>query len=199
MKGTTTMNEATTTVARRLHKDTVSQAFLGLTNPPGKVHPVQREGRHAVAVGGSTPNTEAVIRLLNEALDTAVMSILRYKRCQRMTTQIRSRPVKALLRRHVTDAQSHADQLAERIVQLGGKALLPFERLLKRNHEEQLKEDSVAEMLRINLLAELSAIRNSQRLIASVGTDDPATREVLEQILAQEEAYAENLISLLRD
>lgn len=193
------MNEAPATITRRLHKGTASQAYLGLTNPLGKAHPAQCEVHHAVTIGRSKPNTESVVKLLNEALDTTVTSILHYKRCQRMTTQIRSRRVKALLRQQVTDAQGHADQLAERIVQLGGEALLPFERPLNRNHEEQLKEDSAAETIMTNLLAELNAIRNSHKLIASVGTDDPTTRQVLKQILVQKEAYAVNLVRLLKD
>lgn len=99
----------------------------------------------------------------------------------------------------VTKEQAHADQLAERIVQLGGKAVLPFERLINQSDAEHVEEDSLAEMITSALHAERCAIHNDRNMIASVGTDDPTTRQALERILVQEEAHAESLVSLLID
>jgi bacterioferritin len=142
---------------------------------------------------------ETVIGLLNTALATAIICILRHKHHYFMTSRISARRVKATLLQHVTEEQAHADQLAERIDQLGGQALLPFERLQSRSSAEQVEGNSLAEMIRADLLAERSAIHNYRAMIASIGADDPTTRQVLGRILVQEEAHAENLASLLRD
>lgn len=144
-------------------------------------------------------NTDTVIRLLNEALATEIICILRYKRHYFTTAGISARRVKAKFLQHVTEEQAHADQLAECIVQLGGEPVLPFERLLNRSYAEHVEGDSLAEMITTDLLAERISIDSYRTMIASISDDDPRTRQVLERILAQEEAHAENLASLLRD
>ncbi|HRI37009.1 MAG TPA: ferritin-like domain-containing protein [Nitrospira sp.] len=154
---------------------------------------------HSILTREGKANTEQVIELLNEALTTTVAGILRYKRHYFMTGEISARRGKATFLRHVTDEQTHADQLAERIEQLGGQALLPFERLLNRSHAEQVEWNSLAEMIMAELVAEQSVIHNYRKLIASVSDDDQTTRQVLERILAQEEAHAEDLAGLLTD
>jgi bacterioferritin len=177
----------------------VFQRLLDLTDFPSESRRVQQEVNHHVRAGESNLNTEIVIRLLNEALGMAVISILRYKRRYFMTAEIRPRWVETMLLQHVADVQAYADQLAERIEQLGGQALLPFERLPKRSHGEQVERSSLAEIIMADLFAEQRAIHNYRKLIASVGNDDQRTRQVLERILAQEEAHADNLVGLLRD
>jgi bacterioferritin len=82
---------------------------------------------------------------------------------------------------------------------LGGRPDLSLERLLNRSHAEHVEGDSVVEMITADLITEQIAIENYRAMIASIGADDPTTRQVLERILAQEEAHAENLASLLRD
>lgn len=144
-------------------------------------------------------NPETVIRLLNEALATEIICILRYKRHYFMTDGGNARHVKAKFLQHVTEEQAHADQLAERIVQLGGKSDLSLERLLNRSHAEHVEGDSLSQMVMADLMAERIAIEHYRTMIASIGADDPTTRQVLGRILAQEEAHAENLAVLLRD
>ena len=144
-------------------------------------------------------NTETVIRVLNEALATEVICILRYKRHYFMTAGISARRVKAKFLQHVTEKRAHADQLADRIVQLGGKPVLSLERLLSRSHAEHLEGDSLAEMIAADLLDERIAIANYRDMIAAIGPDDPTTQQVLARILAQEEAHAEGLAGLLRE
>ena len=100
---------------------------------------------------------------------------------------------------HVAEEQAHADHLAERIVQLGGKPDLSTERLLNRSHAEHVEGDSLAEMITADLVHERISIDSYRAMIASIGDDDPTTRQVLERILAQEEAHAENLAGILRD
>jgi bacterioferritin len=143
-------------------------------------------------------NAETMIRSLNEALATEIICILRYKRHYFMTAGISSHHVKTKFLQHVTEKQAHADQLAERIVQLGGKLDLSPERLLNRTHAEHVEGDSLAEMITADLIAERIAIDSYRAIITSIGVDDPTTRQVLEQILAQQETHAANLAGLLR-
>lgn len=196
---TTAMKETETTVPRRPRKGTAVQAFLGLTDAPEVSRSTRQKIAHSILTRRGKTNTEKVIELLNEALASTVVGILRYKHHYFMTGEISARRERATFFRHVTDEQAHADQLAERIEQLGGQALVPFERLLNRSHPEQVEWNSLAEMIMADLVAEQSAIHNYRKLIVSVGDDDQTSRQVLERILAQEEAHAENLVGLLRD
>ena len=148
---------------------------------------------------GCKAKAETVIRLLNEALATEVICIRRYKRHYFRTAGVSGWRVKAKFLRYVAEEQVHADLLAERIVQLGGKPDLSPERLLIRSHAEHVEGDSLAEMITADLVAERISIDSYRAMIASIGDDDPTTRQVLERILAQEEAHAENLASLVRD
>jgi bacterioferritin len=142
--------------------------------------------------------TETVIRLLNEAFATEIICVLRYKSHYFMTARISSHHMKAMLLQHVTEERAHADQLAKRIVQLGGQPVLSLERLLNRSHAEHVEGDSLVEMITADLIAERAAVESYRDMIASIGPDDPTTRQVLEQIVAQEAEHAENLASLLR-
>ena len=155
--------------------------------------------RDTATTDGNKGNRNTVIRLLNEALATEVICILRYKRHYFMTAGISARHVKARFIQHVTEERAHADQLVERIVQLGGKPELSSGRLLTRSHAEHIEGDSLVEMITADLLDERSAIASYRDMIAAIGLDDPTTQQVLERILAQEEAHAENLASLLAD
>ncbi len=148
---------------------------------------------------GCTANAETVVKLLNEALATEVICILRYKRHYFMTAGVSGWRVKAKFLQYVAEEQVHADLLAERIVQLGGKPELSPERLLNRSHAEHVEGDSLAEMITADLVAERISIDSYRAMIVSIGDDDPTTRQVLERIPAQEEAHAENLAGLLRD
>jgi bacterioferritin len=148
---------------------------------------------------GRKANAETVIRLLNEALATEVICILRYKRHYFMTAGVSGGRVKAKFLQYVAEEQGHADLLAERIVQLGGKPDLPPERLLIRSHAEHVEGDSLVEMITADLVAERISIDSYRAMIASIGDDDPTTRQIVERILAQEEAHAENLAGLVRD
>ena len=142
-------------------------------------------------------NTETVIRLLNEALAEEIICVLRYKRHYFMTAGISSRHVKAKFLQHVTEERAHADQLVERIVQLGNKPDLSLEGLLRRSHAEYVGGDSLMEMITADLIAERIAIESYRDMIAYVGADDPIMLQVLERILAQKEEHAENLAGLL--
>lgn len=157
----------------------------------------KRKSNRAMTLG-CKPNAETVVRLLNEALATEVICILRYKRHYFMTAGVSARHVKVKFLQYVAEEQAHADHLAERIVQLGGKPDLSTERLLNRSHAEHVEGDSLAEMITADLVHERISIDSYRAMIASIGNDDPTTRQVLERILAQEEAHVENLTTLLK-
>ncbi|MGZ8380820.1 MAG: ferritin-like domain-containing protein [Nitrospira sp.] len=160
----------------------------------------KRKGVKAGAMTlGKKANADTVIRVLNEALAAEVICILRYKRHYFRTAGFGARRVKATFLQHVAEERAHADQLAERIVQLGGEPNLSAECLLNQGHAEQIDDDTLVKMITVDLLAERISIDSYLAMIASIGSDDPTTRQVLEQILAQEEAHAENLACLLRD
>jgi len=112
---------------------------------------------------------------------------------------ISSLSVKGEFLQHAIEEQAHADQLAERIVQLGGEPNLSPEGLLSRSHSEYVEGDSLVEMITEDLIAERIAIDSYREMLTYVGTDDPTTRKVLEGILAQEEEHAEDLASLLKE
>ncbi len=157
----------------------------------------KRKSNRAMTLG-CKPNAETVVRLLNEALAREVICILRYKRHYFMTAGVSARHVKVKFLQYVAEEQAHADHLAERIVQLGGKPDLSQERLLNRSHAEHVEGDSLAEMITADLVHERISIDSYRAMIASIGNDDPTTRQVLERILAQEEAHVENLTTLLK-
>lgn len=172
--------------------------FLGLTNVPDAPSPARQGVENGATTSGCEADAEIVIRLLNEALATEIICILRYKRHYFMAVGSSALRVKEKFLQYVAEERAHADQLAERIVQLGGKLDLSPERLLSRSHAEHVEGGSLAEMITADLLAEQLSIDSYRAMIDSIGDDDPTTRRVLERILMQEEQHAENLASLLR-
>ena len=171
---------------------------IGLTD----VKTLRARARQGIEDGAMTAGykgkVEMVIRLLNEALATEIVCVLRYKRHYFMANGISSLSVKGEFLQHATEEQAHADQLAERIVQLGGEPNLSPEGMLSRSHSEYVEGDSLVEMLTEDLVAERIAIDSYREMVTYVGTDEPTTRRILEGILAQEEEHAEDLASLLK-
>lgn len=206
MKDSTAIKETASTTAqpetaapRRSRKEEIVREAIGLTD----VKTLRARARQGIEGGAMTAGykakVETVIKLLNEALATEIVCVLRYKRHYFMASGINSLSVKAEFLQHVIEEQAHADQLAERIVQLGGEPDLSPEELLNRSHSEYVEGDSLVEMITEDLIAERIAIDSYREMVTYVGTDDPTTRKVLEQILAQEEEHAEDLSSLLKD
>ena len=171
----------------------------GLTD----VKTLRARARQGIADGAMTAgykaNVETVIKLLNEALATEIVCVLRYKRHYFMASGINSLGVKGEFLQHAAEEQLHADQLAERIVQLGGAPNLSPEGMLSRSHSEYVEGGSLVEMITEDLIAERIAIDSYREMVTYVGTDDPTTCHVLEGILAQEEKHAEDLASLLQE
>ncbi|MGN6653909.1 MAG: ferritin-like domain-containing protein [Rhodanobacter sp.] len=140
---------------------------------------------------------ETVIKLLNHALATELVCVLRYKYHYYMASGINSQAIRAEFLEHANEEQGHADQIAERITQLEGKPNLSPEGLLSRSHSDYVEGEDIVDMIKEDLVAERIAIDSYREMIAYVGTDDPTTRRMLESILAVEEEHAEDMNTLL--
>ena len=146
---------------------------------------------------GADKNT--VVRLLNEALATEIVCTLRYKRHYFMARGLTSASVAAEFLEHAKEEEGHADQLAERIVQLGGEPNFSPEGLTLRSHAEYVEGTSLVDMIREDLVAERIAIESYRDLIRYLGAGDPTTRRLIEEVLAVEEEHADDLVSLIED
>jgi bacterioferritin len=147
---------------------------------------------------GYAADRETVLRLLNEALATELVCTLRYRRHFFMATGLQSEAVKAEFKEHADQELGHADQIAERIVQLGGEPDFNPEILASRSHAQYVEGKDLDSMIRENLVAERIAIDSYKEMITYFGDKDPTTRRLMEEILAVEEEHAEDLSSLLK-
>ena len=135
--------------------------------------------------------------MLNEALATELVCVLRYKRHYFMAAGIHAAPVAAEFLEHATEEMSHADLIAKRIVELRGEPNFSPDGLAARSHAEYVEGDSLTSMIKEDLVAERIAIESYREMIAYLGDQDPTTHRLLEGILASEEEHAEDLSSLL--
>ena len=146
---------------------------------------------------GYRADRETVIRLLNEALATEIVCTLRYRRHYFMAQGIHSQSVAAEFLAHANEEQGHADQIAGRIVQLGGAPNFNPEGLLTRSHAEYVEGTTLEEMIKEDLVAERIAIDSYAEMARYFGDKDPTSRRLIEGILAVEEEHADDLASLL--
>jgi bacterioferritin len=165
------------------------------------IQTLRRRAREHIERGAVTPgyaaDRETVIKLLNEALATELVCVLRYKRHHFMAAGINADRVATEFSEHATEEQAHADQIAARIVQLGGEPDFSPEGLASRSHAEYVEGSSLLDMIREDLVAERVAIDSYREMINYIGADDSTTRRMLEEILAKEEEHAEDLVTLL--
>ncbi len=148
---------------------------------------------------GYKADRDVVLKLLNEALATEIVCVLRYKRHYFMASGLNAQSVAAEFLQHANEEQGHADQIAQRIVQLGGEPNLSPEGLASRSHAEYVEGDSLLDMIKEDLVAERIAIDSYRGIINYLGNDDSTTRRLMEGILAMEEEHAEDLVSLLQE
>ena len=146
---------------------------------------------------GYTADLETVIRILNEALATEIVCVLRYKRHYYMATGIHAQAVAAEFLEHAKEEQDHADQIAERITQLGGAPNFNPDGLTSRSHAEYVEGGSLVDMIKEDLIAERIAIDSYREMAQYFGQRDSTTRGMLERILAMEEKHADDLVNLL--
>lgn len=146
---------------------------------------------------GYRADREVVLKLLNEALATEIVCVLRYRRHYFMASGINAQSVADEFLQHANEEQNHADQIAARIVQLGGAPNLSPEGMLSRSHSEYIEGESLREMIGENLVAERVAIDSYREMIQYLGDQDSTSRRMLEGILAVEEEHAEDMATLL--
>jgi bacterioferritin len=167
------------------------------------IETLRRRAREHIAQGAVTPGYNAdrdtVVKLLNEALATEIICTLRYKRHYFMAKGIHAEAVAAEFLEHAQQEQQHADQIAERITQLGGEPDFSPEGLATRSHAEYVEGHSLREMIEEDLVAERIAIDSYREMIEYFGMKDITTRRLMEEILATEEEHADDLASLLED
>lgn len=138
-----------------------------------------------------------VIELLNIALATELVCVLRYRQHSFAAKGLDSEPVAAEFMEHSNEEQDHADQIAERIAQLGGDPEMDPSKIAGRGHSEYVTSHDLTEMIRENLVAERIAIASYTEMINWIGEADPTTRRVLETVLAKEEEHADDMLTFL--
>ena len=139
------------------------------------------------------PHRDAIIKLLNGALATELVCVLRYKRHHFMASGASSPKIAEEFMVHANEEAGHADRIAERIVQLGGEPDFWPSTLLERSHADYNDSNDLKTMIRANLIAERIAIEAYRQMIALLADKDPTTRRMLEDILAVEEEHADEL------
>ena len=165
---------------------------------------LRKRAKETIMKGAVTPSfpeadRKAIVELLNTALATEIVCVLRYKRHYFSTHGIRAKFVSAEFLEHANEEQAHADQIAARIVQLGEDPDLNPATLLSRSHSEYDDSTSLRQMLEADLVAERIAIESYREMITFIGQRDTTSRRMLEGILAQEEEHADDLVDLLED
>lgn len=148
---------------------------------------------------GYKVNRETAVKILNEALATEIVCVLRYRRHYFMASGIHAEGVAAEFLQHSNEEQTHADQIAARIVQLNGEPDMNPQGLMSRSHAEYVEGTTLIDMIKEDLIAERIAIDSYREMITYFGNDDPTSRRMLEGILAMEEEHADDLVSLLED
>ncbi len=165
------------------------------------IEELRRRARQHIMEGAVTADykgdRKTVLRVLNEALATELVCVLRYKRHHYMAKGIHSQAVAAEFLEHAAEEQGHADQIAERIVQLDGAPNFNPEGMLTRSHSEYLEGETLLEMIREDLIAERIAVESYSEIIRYLGDNDPTSRRMMEEILAKEEEHAEDMKTLL--
>lgn len=165
------------------------------------VQTLRQRARQHIEEGAVTSNYGAdakqVCNVLNEALATEIVCVLRYKRHYFMAQGVSSEAVKEEFLEHAKEEQEHADAIANRIVQLGGAPNFDPEGLATRSHSEYVEGESLRDMIKEDLVAERVAIESYREMVAWIGDKDSTTRKMLEWILGVEEEHAEDMSSLL--
>ena len=162
---------------------------------------IRRRAREHLAEGAVTQNykgnVEESIAILNQAVATEIVCILRYKFHAVCAAGLASEAVKEEFAQHAKEEEQHLDLLTERINQLGGKPDLNPEGLASRAASEYVEGDNLVDMIKEDLVAERVAIETYRDMVRYFGDNDPTTRVILERILAQEEEHANDMHDLL--
>ncbi|PYQ36804.1 MAG: bacterioferritin [Acidobacteria bacterium] len=165
------------------------------------VKELRRRARQHIENGAVTEgygaDPEKVVAVLNEALATEIVCVLRYKRHYFMAQGIHAQAVAQEFLEHANEEQGHADRIAERITQLGGAPDFNPEGLATRSHSEYVEGNSLIDMIREDLVAERVAIESYGEIVRFLGDRDITSRRLMEEILENEEQHADDLNKLL--
>lgn len=165
------------------------------------VEEIRQRALNKIEDGPVTPaykgNVEQTIQILNEALATEIVCVLRYMHHYFMATGVHGKSVADEFKEHADAEREHADAIAERIQQLGGKPDFNPRSLLERSVSQYIEGETLAEMIREDLIAERIVIEVYQGMIRHFGDNDPTTRVLIEQILKDEEEHASELADML--
>ena len=165
------------------------------------IQEIRRRARKHMEKGAVTEGYKAdvttVLKLLNEALATEIVCVLRYKRHQFMAKGLDSQSVADEFMEHAAEEQAHADQIAERITQLGGAPNFNPEGLATRSHSEYVEGTTLTDMIKEDLVAERVAVESYSEIVRYLGENDPTSRRLMEEILAKEEEHADDMATLL--
>lgn len=165
------------------------------------VQTLRSRAREHIEQGAVTPGYSAdrseVLKLLNDALATEIVCLLRYRRHYFMARGIQAKSIANEFLVHGNEELGHADQLAERIVQLGGEPDFSPDSLSRRSHAEYQAGTNLVDMIKENLIAERIAIDSYREFVRYLGNQDPTTSDLLKSILAVEEKHADELADML--
>jgi bacterioferritin len=166
------------------------------------IEAIRQRARQHIENGAVTDayrgDRETVIKILNEALATELVCVLRYKRHYFTATGIHAQAVAEEFLEHAREEQEHADRIAERITQLDGHPDFNPATLTGRSHSEYVEGTSLVDMIREDLVAERIAIESYTEIVHYLGENDPTSRRVMEEILAKEEEHADDLRNLIQ-
>ena len=162
---------------------------------------IRKRARQHMQDGAVTESYRAdrktVVKVLNDALATELVCVLRYKRHHYMASGIHAQAVAEEFLEHAQEEQVHADKLAERITQLDGEPDFNPATLVSRSHSQYVEGTSLVDMIQEDLVAERIAIESYNEIIRYLGDKDPTSRRVMEEILAKEEEHAEDMKTLI--
>jgi bacterioferritin len=165
------------------------------------IQEIRKRARKFIEQGAVTDgykaDVNAVVAILNQALATEIVCVLRYRNHHYMASGIHSQAVAQEFLEHANEEQQHADMLAARIIQLNGKPDFSPEGLLTRSHSEYKEGDTLVDMIREDLIAERIAIESYAEIVRYLGESDPTSRRLMEEILSKEEEHAEDMKTLL--
>lgn len=168
-----------------------------LTDVPTLLRRAREDIDEGSVAGGYLADRATVLKLLNESLATELVCVLRYRRHHFMARGIHSQSLGQEFLDHSNEEQGHADEIAARIVQLGGTPDFAPDGLTRRSHAEYVEGHSLSSMITENLVAERIAIDSYRGIIQYLGEQDSTTRRMIEGILAVEEKHADELADLL--
>jgi len=152
---------------------------------------------NGAVTSGYQGNREEIIALLNGALATELVCVLRYKRHYFTASGLENTSIKAEFLKHAMEEEAHANLIAERIVQLNGEPDFNPATLISRSHAEYDDSEDIMAMIKANLISERVAIESYRQMIANIGDSDPTTKHMLISIMAMEEEHADEMKDLL--